>query len=545
MLNKFQDNFSLLGFFIKSIYFLTNYFILNFLLISFFLSLSFYLDLSSIANKFINYKIISLLITSLISFFIIKKLINPSNLKLSSKVTKEKLFWFVILCFSYFYYSAQFFSSKFFNVITLGTDAVIHRLIAHELLLNLNNGFQLVHRNTTSGGIDYTDIFYPLGFHAFIFYLSNLVSIPVDTAIFIFFLIIWLIVLPVGLTIFVKSFTKINSTTLFILILFFNTSEIFLQYFVLGLWPFLTGFVISFHILYWLNLHQKFKFVWFIFLLIVLFNIYPSFAFTTLLILLILNFQRSYLCARNFQFFILLIIPLFMILLYFSKLYVNVLIVLNSVFLNESFANLSKFYDLNLYFNQITMRFFYLNSSRWIIIILILFSLIFIFTHRQLFQGQFRLIFIFLLFSYSLILSLISGIIGPLNYLLNPLGSLFYFDFNRLYALFYVFALLLIAITLEKLDTNVQKFLLFLLFLPFLYLQFISTFTSRINTTEIPKAIYLSNISSKYHLSLNLNNLVTSLSPETDHTFLRYTYLNEYPVKFNSKVNVNSRTSYY
>ncbi len=520
---------------------------INILLISLFYSLLLYLDLSEIIRLSFDYSFIIFLIFSVITLFIIKYLKQIKSYKFKIAIRSSDFVLAILLLISYVYYSLQFFSSKFISVLRLGTDSIIHRLITYELTLNENNGFQLVHRNVNSGGIDYTDIFYPLGFHSIAFFMSKLFNIPTDIAIYYLFLLFWLLITPISLCLFVYKMTQDSKIAVIFSILFLNVSEILFQYFILGLWPFLIGYTLTFYLLGVFHPFNKKNIALLVLLFLALSNIYPSFAFIFAFTLLILNFNLSsesfsrVFTPRN-NILILLFLITTAIFVYVSRLYVNFLIVLNSVFITESLGALDKLIDLKKYFNNLEMRFFDLNSSRWLVSLLVVLSLLTLIFRPKIVKIMRQQLVLFLIFSLSLIFSLISGIIGIVNYVINPIGSLFYYDFNRIYSIYLVFALLLISSTIRHIiPLSKQLNLMIIIYIPLLLLQVSSTFTTRLNEEEFFFINSLQTSNTRY-FSFNINDFSQTVKLLSgDPTFLNYTFFGIKPEYFNDSIRIISR----
>lgn len=545
-------------FFLVTCFFYNIYLLLmlTLLLAAFSLSLILYLDLPQSLFLSPIYMLLAFFLALTFTYFLNStfcKRIKHSYQNLKLIIPDQILIFFTFI--SYFYFISQIFYHNYFNLIKIGNDSVAHRLISHELFLNSDNGPKLVVRNLQTGGIDFTDIFYPLGFHSIVFYLSNLFSISVDLTIYFFFLIVWIIIIP--LTIFFLTIIMTNSfrISLIFLILFLNSSEILLQYYYLGLWPFLLGAILSlFIILLSVPLGNK----WTIFLtplLLGLFSIYPSFAVIAFLITLGLKIPFTQLVnllkkslSREIGVFIFFIFFILGVILYITNLYVNILIVANSVLRSESLNRFDKFFDLKIYLINIEMRFFDFNSSRFLISFLTIIAIIIYIlskNFREFLPKRFFYLYVF--FAVSLITSLISGIIGIVNYLINPLGLLFYYDFNRIYVLYLFFTILLISYALYYLIYFFGKtsFLLGLI-LSLSFLQVTSSFTDRLNSSEIP---FFETLKISSFLNFNFfddeNFLIDCDFPDQDPTFICLTHRGLIPQFFTNEVNVNTRINFY
>lgn len=514
-----------------------------------------YLDLPFILSM----PVISFLVFSFTLVFFIS-LWQPISQKINhicfeKKISGKDLLLILSTLISYIYFISQFFYHNFFQIISVYTDNVAHRLISKELLLNLSNSFALVHRNTTTGNIDITDIFYPLGFHSLIYFISELFSVSVDLVIYYLFLFLWTILIP--LTIFYASLFLTNSFRIAFIftIIFLSTSEILLQYYYLGLWPFMLGAVLSLFIIM-LSIPLDIKRMLFITpLFLGLFIIYPSFAIIAFFIILavkipftqlIIFLKKSLSCKIYVYIFV---VFLFLtIIFYITNLYVNILIVANSVLKIDSLYNLDKFFDLDIHLINIQTRFFDLNSSRFLISSFAILTLVLYISSRD-FRNFFpkKFFSLYIIFAVSLLSSLISGIIGIANYLINPLGILFYYDFNRIYILYLFFTILLLSYTLYYFIYLLGKTsLLFVFIFSLSLLQINSSFTARLNSGEIPVFDAL-----KKSSTLNFNFFdeksftIDCNFSDQDPTFICFTLRGLEPQFFTNEVSVNTRTNFY
>ena len=487
--------------------------------------------------------VISFLVFSFTLVFFIS-LLQPISQKINhicfeKKISGKDLLLILSTLISYIYFVSQFFYHNYFQIISVYTDNVAHRLISKELLLNLSNSFALVYRNTFTGNIVISDIFYPLGFHSLIYFISELFSVSVDLVIYYLFLFLWTILIP--LTIFYASLFLTNSFRIAFIftIIFLSTSEILLQYYYLGLWPFLIGFTASLFVFsLGLSLDGK-KLLLLLPLILGLLSIYPSFSIIVLFLLLFFKLPsrlnlRKIMRLMKFRNVIIfsLVVFLLLLLIFISNIYINLLIVSKSVLIIDTYQDFSKLIELDLYINNIKTRFFDLNSSRFIILLFNIFSIFIFIFYRKFINILFMRVFILHIFFFiSLLTSLLSGIIGFLNFFINPLGLIFYYDFNRIYVLYLFFSVLFVSCILNILIFYSRFRLIIYIFVGLmLVLQISSSFTDRLNADEITVLLNIKNHSSftdspSSRIPLDFEDLCYK-----DPTFICFTHLDIKPI---------------
>lgn len=545
----------LFTFLIYTTLFTYNFYILVmiiFLLASLFISFIFYLDLT-IQLLWSPFFPLSILLLALLFIFILKKSFFQ-KIKNDFQLIKVAYYDGILIFFafvSYIYFILQIFYHNFFDLLKLGNDIVAHRLISHELFLNSENGLQLVIRDTQTGSINFTDIFYPIGFHSIIYYFSELFSISIDYTIYITFLIIWIVVIPLTIFFVLINITKSIRISLIFFILFLSSSEILIQYYYSGLWPFLLGVILSLFLIglsYPLDVKRMLSITP---LLLGLLIIYPSFAAITILIIFVLNF--SFRKAYNFKinllykaFIIIILISIFLIISFFkSNIYINFLIIYNSV---KNFDMAKKLLEQDNYINFLHMRYFDFESSKLLISIFLIISIfLYVFSKEfRIFLPK-KILFLYTVFAISLLTSQASGIIGLFNFLINPLGLLFYFDFNRIYIIYLFFSILIISYAFYYLIFSFKKVIFLYVYILFIcFLQVNSSFTDRLNTYELP-------IFSSLKLNSNFDFKVFDDEqfsmhcnlPIQDPTFICYTHFGFLPRYFNDEITISTRVNFY
>ena len=533
-----------MSFLVRVFYLLLVFVMTSLIFIGLIISSFLYLDLPFI----LSIPVLSVLVFSFALVFLISiwKLITQKidYICFEKRISGKDLLLILFTSISYVYFVSQFFYHNFFQVISIYTDNVAHRLISKELLLNLSNSFALVHRNTTTGNIDFTDIFYPLGFHSLIYFIAELFSVSVDVVIYYLFLFVWTILIP--LTIFYTALFLSNSFRIAFIftIIFLSTSEILLQYYYLGLWPFLIGFTAGLFILsLGLSLNGKRLLLLFPLILGIL-SIYSSFAIITLFLLFFfklpsgLKFKMiwQFMSFRNIIVFA-LVFFLSLLFIFISNIYINILIILNSVLNLATSYNIVKLIDLELYQKTILARFFDTNLSRSIILLFgVLATFMFIFNKifRNILSTRFLILYI--LICFFLLISLTSGVIGPLNFLINPVGLLFYYDFNRIYILYLLATVLIVSYFFYYVIFMAHTRSIIFIFLgSMFFVQISSTFTERLPSNEITLLADFKINSELIFPITDFQSLVHCDRQREDPTKICFTYQGKIPDNFTNE----------